>query len=554
MRTVGTIGYDDIQSAMTSIAQLAQSVSEHGWPAGVERFAWELDAADGACLHQELGLRHTAWKVLLGATGRTSALVVERGLGSTALSLAADFERVYVDADPDLQAVIAARAERTGVRNLEFVDWRSLDLRSLDAAVLYGLTARQTTQELIDGLSARLLPAGSLYVAMPRTRRGNEIAGVRRRLRRRFPSVRAYSYRTNRGFGDVYELSSLDVGSRGGWRRAAAAWAAPFLAPGFGILASNTDTASVYDGVVAAVEQKLGRAVMPNRLLLSNPFGVTLVTDRWIVRLPLSAEALERNRTNHEALEALRHRLPATETPAPMLVGTAGSQPFFVESLLRGTDATPVLLPEAAAWITRLHLATLRPEVLNRQQIDRLVASPFKRLRSVRMSDCQRETVDRLERYVTETLRGQRVGLVFAHGDYALDNILARPDGHTVAGVFDWDISEQQGLPLLDLLYLFGSAERYRTGETMGQVFRRCIVPMDFRTPDRDLLRRYIQALDIPEHLLRALRAMSWVHHVGVRTYNPEAYRPRPQGTDATADAIDAIRSLVEHEPERRTA
>ena len=534
---------------MIASAGLVRSVRAHGWPDGLERFAWDLAREEAERLRLELGLRHTAWKVLLNAEARQTALVVERGYGSAALSLATDFERVYVTVpDPHLATVVAARAAWASCRNLVFADACSIEPDSLDAAVLYGLTEAEITDELLDVLVRALRPRADVYAAIPRSGGGNALARLHRKLGRHFAYVHTYRYRTNGGLGGVYELSSLAGASAGGLREAAARLTAPFRAPAFGILASKTNEVdSVAGRVIAEAERQLGAPIRPLRFLFSNPYGVALVAPPWIIRVPLSAQAADRNRTNYEALCALRSLFPAGNTPDPVLMGSACGQPFSVESVLEGRAAPPHLLEEASAWITRLHRTTAHGCELNQAHLERLVITPMKLARVTLSGDGEREILERLERYLVDALLGERLNLVFSHGDYSLDNILATVNADGVGGVFDWDISQARGLPLLDLLYLFGTAERARTGESIGRIFSRCILPMKWGARPQAALKLYSQALEIPERLFPPLALMSWVHHVAVRTHNPEPYRTTRDATEVAGEAIAEIHEIVSH-------
>ena len=530
---------------LLSNSRLAESVGAYGWPEGLECWTNDLSATDADDLRAELGLRHTAWKVLLDAEARRHVLVVERGYGSVAISLAADFERVYVATpDPHGAAVIKARVAHARLSNVAVVDWRSIPPGSLDAAVLYGLTESELIGPFFDALTRCFARRATVYVALPRSSVGNGLARVRRTLRRRFATVRTFAYRTNGGLGGVYELTPLTDRYDRGFRQTLSALAAPLRAPAFGLIASRQGhNASLLDLVVAEGERRLGSRVRPQRFFFANPFGVTLLAGPWVFRVPLSPQALERNKTNFAALRALTRALPPGSVPEAILAGTVNGQRFFVERTLPGRAATAEVLDEAVRWIERLHATTACRLVLDATTVRRLVLAPMSHLRFVLGRGEHRALLDHVERYLVRTLTRDRMSLVFSHGDFAFDNILVKHG--RITGVFDWDVSQRYGLPLLDLLYLLATWERAVGGDARECIWSR-IFSRRFSPPAEAALSSYSLAMDVPDRLYQPLALMTWVHHMAVRTFNPDRYRIGTESGEVSVASLTAVRRMLD--------
>jgi aminoglycoside phosphotransferase (APT) family kinase protein len=127
-----------------------------------------------------------------------------------------------------------------------------------------------------------------------------------------------------------------------------------------------------------------------------------------------------------------------------------------------------------------------------------------------------------LRQYLTDAFNGRRLNLVFAHGDYTSENILLEKSRNRICGVFDWDLADEAGLPLLDLLYFLAAAERDRTETSYGTIFAR-ILRCELPVHESALVADYCRALDIPADLVLPLSIMTWIHHLVDRMQTREA-------------------------------
>ncbi len=69
-------------------------------------------------------------------------------------------------------------------------------------------------------------------------------------------------------------------------------------------------------------------------------------------------------------------------------------------------------------------------------------------------------------------LRGQVVGIGWAHGDYLPVNLLTAPNGQ-VSAIFDWCTASPDSLSVLDVATFVSMAEAMTAGQEFGPVVRR---------------------------------------------------------------------------------
>lgn len=541
-----------------ALRSIAESVAHHGWPEGLERAVRCFEDRGAAHRVQyDLWLRHTAWKALFDPRHRAAAWVCDPGCGSLAISLAHDFDRVHAFCEnPDSAAVARARTARLGLSNIEFED-RPDAPGEVDAAAIYCVPGRAPDRDLIAAAHARLAPHGRLYIAVTGSRGNLNAWRTLRLLQRLFANVIPYRCHTTGGLEQTYELQP---GSHPAFLRSL------LRGHAFGLLAlKDSSTDSLLGCVLGRVEQRLldGAAIKPERLVFASPNGLTVLARcqnsprRFVIRIPLDNQSSQRNQANRRALEATEGLEVALwgRLPRLALSDSVCDSPFSVETALPGVPAGTFVVrredgvPAVTAaldWITALHARTAKRCPAGGEPIKRLVTAPLDRAFEAFRFPQWRAGFDHLRRLLTAALQGSGLPLVFSHGDYSVDNVLLSTNPLRVTGVIDWDLSAQNGLPLLDVFYFLATAARTMRSQPIGTVFREIVFPMRFGAAETAALERYCNALAIPKHLLAPLAVLTWLHHAGVRLENPERYRFTADGIESGADAFPAALALLQ--------
>jgi aminoglycoside phosphotransferase (APT) family kinase protein len=521
------------------IAALTEALTGRDWRSGFEHFAAALEERRARELDSELWPRHTAWKGFLDPEHRRDALVIEAGYGTGAISLAQDFRRVCAAvSDPGLRQAIEARAGWLGVGNIEFLDQdrlQSIGKGSLDAVVISGLPARMLESGLIETCAELLDARGVLYLAFGNSRIGT-LSRIKRALGGRFPRLEAYRYPAS--LTNSYGLARLN-GHHGPLRQRLASWAAPLVAPAFGVAAYKSRTSrSLVERVIEEVGRQTAGLPEIRRYLFSNPSGFTLIVEdrrtaaRLVIKIPFDEPTLCRQRCNFSSLQRLAHL--QLVVPKPVLAGEAAGRPFFAETMLEGTPAGErtlhsaayeALLLDSIGWIERLHAATARPCVLREQLVTERILGPLERAFAVISHDPLGEQYARIRSFLAGSFSGRTLPLVFAHGDYSADNVLVRNGSGRIAGVFDWDLAEERGLPLLDVFYFILAADSVRHGRPDSRVYSETIFPLRFSAPVGAAIERYRSTVGIPAELMFPLALLTWAYQLAYRVRRGESYR-----------------------------
>lgn len=527
---------------------VAESLPSRGWPGAFEDRFVDMSATRGRALHREFWLRHTGWKGFFDPGARSTALVIEAGYGSVAISLADDFDSVHVIVRDESQAsVVRARAQSLGATNVTVEPFTGTPIppRTFDAIAIHGFSAPETAAVLRAWTrNLRLSLRGGAFVAFDAGGRlGDRIAtaAVARSLRRRFARVERFEFE-----GNLTTSAELIPAGEKTLRWRAAALVTPWRQRGIGFAAKATAAArGLFERVHARVDGRCSElwgeaaALQCRRRLFSTPEGAALVLasasdDRRqvIARIALNDRTAVRFRSNFAALEKLSRELHRTDTPSPVCAELVEGTPVFVETVLDGQPLRSHLTRErtdaldaAIGWLRQLHSSTAVSRELRAEDVAALVTEPVEAAfrfigRGPDDPDCAT-----VSRNLAAALRGQTLPLVFGHGDYSVDNIRVSPGGSRVTGVFDWDLAAERALPLLDVYYLLVSAELAVAGGTFAN---RIVDAMKGRLWNEAIERSiadYCGALGISPSLRGPLLVLTWVFHLARRIQSQEPYR-----------------------------
>jgi Ser/Thr protein kinase RdoA (MazF antagonist) len=121
-----------------------------------------------------------------------------------------------------------------------------------------------------------------------------------------------------------------------------------------------------------------------------------------------------------------------------------------------------------------------------------------------------------IERVASE-LRAAFIGKVWplhmVHGDFKAGNILIGRDG-IVSGFIDWDMWEEKGLPLQDLLVLFAYDWSKASGFGFGPRLLPDLLAGTWRPIYEDILGERARVLDLSNAQVRVLRAVFWLRNL----------------------------------------
>ncbi len=189
-------------------------------------------------------------------------------------------------------------------------------------------------------------------------------------------------------------------------------------------------------------------------------------------------------RQQTSALAALHAdpRLQDWTSLIPRVVGTAevGEIYCITETLMPGGPgpdalADParrgVFLSSAVSAISELHRHTATLRRVDDAVLDEWVHGPIDAISGTLPAGLRTEASS-VAALLDARLRGQVVGVGWAHGDYLPVNLLAAPNGQ-VSAIIDWCTASPDGLSVLDVATFVPMAEAMAAGEEFGPVVLR---------------------------------------------------------------------------------
>jgi hypothetical protein len=83
-----------------------------------------------------------------------------------------------------------------------------------------------------------------------------------------------------------------------------------------------------------------------------------------------------------------------------------------------------------------------------------------------------------------------------------------------VEGIIDWDLSDKEGWPLIDLLHLLASRRKILENKELIDVISNVVFPLKFNPMEQGMLYSYIRAVNVDQGLLPVMAVIYWLHHV----------------------------------------
>ena len=179
---------------------------------------------------------------------------------------------------------------------------------------------------------------------------------------------------------------------------------------------------------------------------------------------------------------------------------------------------------QAATFLTEFHQETSVPAVMDEAQLKRLVHHPFALARQW-IKEEDRFDFAELKKNVEVHLRGRSIPLIWSHGDFTYDNLVVNKTSADPIGIIDWDHSQEQALPLIDLLYFLHHDKMRRQKESLAEVIYQRLFASQYSEFEKQMIDSYCRQVGVSMELVETLTILSWVHHLGYRFEHLENYR-----------------------------
>lgn len=253
----------------------------------------------------------------------------------------------------------------------------------------------------------------------------------------------------------------------------------------------------------------------------------------WTLHVPLCPKNVPQLELHMRSLALVRARFPAVPVPEPLFHGRIEDVWLSCERRLPGWTAPQVVGDRAK--IGRMqrevsaHFATLvtRPaRTFTDADFETQVAARF---RLVAAHAAVASTIRALERMLSETrekLVGQTFPLVLYHADLRSKHVQVDRDGG-VLGYLDWGTTEDEGLPLFDLLHLVVHERKQERQITPGEAWRAIRDRQGLFNHEIEAMNSYAKTLGLSSSVVAAIDAIYPVLVAAMAEKNWDFSRPR---------------------------
>lgn len=528
------------------------------------------------------------WEYLLPWSTRRRWLCMDAGQGATTLLLAGMCDELHViPSNRAARSEIAEKLQLEGVTNTKLAaDGGFPDPGSdgFDGFILHdvgGVLARCVVERALQLGTQRVLPDGFVYVGLrnrygyTRLRRAwSEIRGLRSTAYFSAASVRGLLGRGRKT--TLYPLISDEDGQitemvpAGGYLSAKnpslateslRRWflgrhAAPRWSPAFALVATGDHTAR--SGLERALDTLESHGCLKSRVDVATLVkryhvvngGKAIVSigtapgkfGSHIAVLVRSTEFVARRRHESEALMRIAALPGSISSLVPRFYyeERIGSTHVFVLQEFPGvTLDTPgaglhLATEDAARFLMRLHSATRKTLLVNFVLYEKLFGAVRETM--LRRYPVLAAVLARLETSLRERLLGSELPVVFMHGDFKIENVVVDEDSFRLLGIIDWELAETEGLPLLDLWYLFLYNRQIERGVDFLTAAQDLLPPQRLTDKENALYAEYVRELNFAPRLVPAFVASLILHHAARRM----EYAP------SDVDTMKRIRILLE--------
>ena len=262
-------------------------------------------------------------------------------------------------------------------------------------------------------------------------------------------------------------------------------------------------------------------------------------------------QAIARREVEADVLKKLALRVPALRDKLPRAIATGhiDRYRYFVLSEFPGMtidrpcQGTALATRSAANFLSALHLATAE----NYGGFQAIAGDPIGGLfeEAINRYPPLASEIAQVADAVRHRKTDQAWLTVWQHGDFKLENVVIDPRSLSVVGVIDWELAQECGLPLLDLLYLIAYNRSVNESLHITDVYLETILPWKFSSEETQILDDYQNALGFTVTDVTLCATLYMIHEIGIRfLYDlavPEHRKRLEHLLRATASALQSV-------------
>ena len=530
------------------ISELHDNVTTHGWQSGIKKFIRHQTPAEASNIYNDLSMRHVGWQGLLNQNIKSIA-VLEDGLGSITYALANITDKIHAlyHSRKNME-IVTERGSFLGTSNVNHILINNQSLSStlhekVDAFIIYDHRNLRKYNIQLNDITNILSSRGILIIGIYNTGLFSNRKNLRpplennfsdnhllKTIRREFKFIDYYRYSDKTRNSVFIEPWKQQLNKKSNYENILTKIKTWALGGHNLCVAYNQTATSLFDTVLnqirnkSAINRKNEKDLSISRIILGKPCGAVLLLEggnNTVARISFGELTNKRYQNNHASLTYLNNM---NIEGAPKIYGSGNINNFFysIESMLPGknidsrqvknTKRSNNIANQAIDILTRIQSKSTKRATIDGEILYKLVLTPLKRLKQVIYNNIDDPIISILEDYFVESFSGETIPLTLYHGDYSIDNIMIEPKTDKVTGVIDWDYSDINGLPLMDLLFFIVTLEKGKTQDTIGQIYSEKIAYNTYTSTERKWISQYCSALELNPSHTTALGMLSFVY------------------------------------------
>jgi aminoglycoside phosphotransferase (APT) family kinase protein len=559
------------QLSPKEISFLYKEVKSSGWNAGFARFISCIPLEKLSLLNKIAGLKETGWKYLLNISELKNVLVFDTTIGNITESIAPHCDMVYtVNPDHQILECINERLKEKNINNVKLIrlssaPYLSFDSNSFNCICLHRLddiilslgtgylNAEDVLKWFIKEIERVLHPNGLLYLSFYNT---FGLPNIKKRLSTRFKRYPARITFSNSQIKSILKRLGLNSNKfysvypslSNPQELIAVDSIKPekkfhynlkyvvrdyFLKKGifasaYIIIASrqfrirNSFLEDLIKNKVADNNWEIQKYIVgsSNVIVLIKLVDQVANRKQIIIKLPFDKKDIESCRQNVKMMERVRNLDSSISLKVPKFIieGNYKGQVFFMEDKIDGIAIDEpgrtfeMAFSNVIDFLIDFHKKTAKRFKVDEFFLKEILSDYFQALDNANIDD-----VNALERYLRDRFFNSEIPLVLQHGDFKLENILINPKTASISGIIDWELSRENGIPLLDMIHLLASRRRVIENRSLGDVIADIVIPLKFNEWEESVIQRYLKSLDIEESLLSSFAILYWLHHINKR-------------------------------------
>jgi len=242
-----------------------------------------------------------------------------------------------------------------------------------------------------------------------------------------------------------------------------------------------------------------------------------------ILRIPLNQSGKDRLNSAWNTIENISHsnRDLLQILPKQLYRNNINGLPLFIEECKSGNDyksylnlesSAKYVLPHILETLIKINKTKYHPILMTEDIWQVKIGNKINSIQ-LKFPKLQKSLSDLSEKYMLRMVN-ETINVVFSHGDFNAGNIIVDSTSMNVTGVIDWDSSQIDALPLLDLIHLLISCHRYQTELCIGDAVISTLNGSLLKQQEQQVLNSYMDSFDITNKIFDSLVFAYWVNNI----------------------------------------